>query len=567
MLIAWLDVEFKYKWITFFLWLVSISLLAFSLLYKKKEQSENKNFSWKKYIPFLVILTIAIITRLYLLKDYPFHSIGDELRDGGWDAMRITDGDIDNIFFYGRYESHGLIIPTFTSIFYLIFGNSALTFRVAAMVIGILDVVLLYALVYRFLGKKTAFFAGLIFATLPLHLYYSRTEIVVIFSSLLTTLTLFALLYFFQRMTLKSIALLGLIVGFSFNFHASVRTVGFLAILIIVGYLTIRAVQENLKFDSVRKAILTFLVFMAMIVIGFGPRMLFTPISVFLHSRTSELSAEDPYGIKENKTIDERITKVVQAYPKSFMAYVYEPAYSHFQDGKPILNNVLSIFFMCGLVLAIFKNKLALYVLLIFAFVIPLTNSAITDTVNADHRLAPIFSIAAIFAAYGVVRSIMFVRKNVRGEIIYEVLLVSLVITTATLNVFNFFYKEPANISMFRFDRALMYQDFMVTQAIHEIKSDQQLYAAQSLCLGGNTSTYKFLELLHIKEQFYFFTPALSIVNIDLGEKVVSNDLYVFKNCDIEFENIQWEEKAFCAEYKKFECPPDKSNFRILIQK
>ena len=83
--------------------------------------------------------------------------------------------------------SIGLIIPTVAAFFYRFFGSSVLTYRVPAALLAVLDVGLLYLLMRRAAGRTAGLFAGLVLLILPLHLFYARTELVVIFSSVLMT--------------------------------------------------------------------------------------------------------------------------------------------------------------------------------------------------------------------------------------------------------------------------------------------------------------------------------------------------------------------------------------------
>jgi predicted membrane-bound mannosyltransferase len=249
MVIVFFDHKFNFKWVAFYLWVLSVLsfILYFCNIPKIKASVQKEVIINKIKNNYLIILIfiLAIISHLLLLNIYPYPSIGDELRDGGWDAMRIVKGEIDNIFFYGRYESHGLLIPTISSYFYRIFGSSPLTFRLPTAIISLVDVAVLYLLVRKFISKKVAIFAMLVFMTLPLHLYYARTEIVVVFSSLFTTLIIYLLYNFIQEKNLKNLSFLGITLGIALNLHASVRTVVFFTILLIFGYAIKKLIESK----------------------------------------------------------------------------------------------------------------------------------------------------------------------------------------------------------------------------------------------------------------------------------------------------------------------------------
>jgi 4-amino-4-deoxy-L-arabinose transferase-like glycosyltransferase len=56
-------------------------------------------------------------------------------------------------------------------------ANDVLTYRFPAAIISVCGVAVLYLTVRRFAGKKAAFWAALALLRLPLHLYFSRTNV------------------------------------------------------------------------------------------------------------------------------------------------------------------------------------------------------------------------------------------------------------------------------------------------------------------------------------------------------------------------------------------------------
>jgi predicted membrane-bound mannosyltransferase len=557
------DVVFQYKWFAFTLWIFSIfSLCIFFFQKSKDKKSSLKSIIKEDLKALILILILTLISRFIFLNIYPFNSIGDELRDGGWDAMRIAKGEIGNIFAYGRYESHGLIVPTFNSFFYQIFGESSLAFRVPSAILGSLDIFILYFLVRKYIGKRTAFIASFIMICLPMHLYYSRTETVVIFSSILATSIFFLFLNFVRDINFKTIGFLGLLLGFALNFHGSIKPVIFLAFV----FTTLILFYKLFKKGKFQKFVILFGVLVVSIFIGFGPRVLFTtPDILFQTQKVSVIKIEEVEKNKPNLSTWDKISASIDNYPKSFLVYFYEPVTSHFRSSeKAILSFLLGLFFLIGLAIAFFSQNKYMYFLLIFVFTLPFTNSAITDWVNADHRLAPLLSLAAIFAALGI-DSVM--RKtselNIVGKrVIFY--LTNLVIAICIISTgVSFFINEPASYGMFRFDKRFVYQDFMLTQSINLIQHNPNLKNSKLLCFTSSGENTDYLNLLHIKEELYFFLPN-SMVSIQASPKIDdSHLLYISSSCDFDI-NASWQKMDYCDIYKRFICPPDKSRFSIF---
>ena len=227
----------------------------------------KKSFKLSNHYKYLLILSVLTIFFHFInLKTYPFVSVGDEVRDGGLNAVEINQGDYKDIFGYGRYESHGLIIPTINSVFVKLFPQSNLLYRAPTAIVGSLDVLLFYLLISLSFNSTVAFWSALILLTNPLHLFYSRTETVIIFSSLLSSLLIGIFLNTLNKAK-KPIDFftLFILIGFSFNFHASIKAVA----IILVPYLIIKIFSLK-KISSI---IFSLFLLPISLIAGFGPRL------------------------------------------------------------------------------------------------------------------------------------------------------------------------------------------------------------------------------------------------------------------------------------------------------
>lgn len=223
-----IDINFNYQYVVLFLWFFSLCIILvpwlFSLFPYKKSFIKNVDI-----YGIVILLILAIVTRFIFLIDYPFVSVGDELREPGLNALKIATGEIKNFFGYGAYEGYGLIIPIITSFLYKIIGSSVLVYRVPAAIVSIIDIIFIYILLSVLTKNKIASFIGsLVLITLPLHMFYSRTELVVILSSLFSTIILLTLYVFVRRKTnfLLDYVFLGILLGFTFNLYSGIKAMG-----------------------------------------------------------------------------------------------------------------------------------------------------------------------------------------------------------------------------------------------------------------------------------------------------------------------------------------------------
>src|SRR5579872_4782589 len=103
------DPNFTYRWVAF--WLHIAAVLIIVVLYLKQHIDKklfHKIFKRKDLLAFGIILSVIIFISLLFITVYPFVSVGDEVRDGGLNAMQIATGTLTNIFAYGAYDAHGL---------------------------------------------------------------------------------------------------------------------------------------------------------------------------------------------------------------------------------------------------------------------------------------------------------------------------------------------------------------------------------------------------------------------------------------------------------------------------
>lgn len=538
--VSWKDTDFIHRWLILGLYILSIgSVVLFymtSFSYKK-----ILSYMTKKEIVFpLCLLVIVAVVSFLFLKNYPYISVQDEVRDAGLDAARVVNGEMRNFFAYGDYNGYGNIIPVIANFFYRVFGPSVYTYRFPAALVSILDVVLLYFLIRLLINRRIALLGGLIYASLALHLLYGRTELVVIFDSFWTTAILLVFFIWFQKRRLPDLILLGTILGFASTFHSAVRIIS-LAILLIVVFLEIKKVF----FHDLKKSVSIF-VFIIFCFIGFGPTILYSTTKTFFQS---EKFYNGDY--KERRTLfnSEEIKGIEANYAKSLMVWFYEPTTSRYDT--PLLPPLFGLLFVLGMGYAVFVSKKPFfYILLGFVFILPLTNSAITNSINADHRLMPLLSIGTVFIALGI-QGVFGLFSNS----IAKVFLSSILVLYIGYQMFSFFYYQPAI-------KQRDIKDFLSMHTIYFLKSAET--GSNKVCLYVSKTNYDNLDLLHYKEQYQYFLPQYERVT-KANDAIGDNEIYIFKgDCPDDYTTANNKLRISCSGKVNFQCPLD-YNGNIVI--
>lgn len=501
------DNNFAHRWLAFSIHISAFFLIIFlSIVQSINKKIIHKFFGFKEIGLFCLVLVIADLISFFNLVNYPFVSIFDEVRDGGLDAMNIAKGSMLNIFYYGRYEAHGLIIPTISSFFYNIFGSSVLTYRFPSAILSCLDIAAIYILVRLLTNKTAAFFSAFVLASLPLHIFFTRTQIVVSFSTFWTSIILLVLYVLLRKHRNIDYILLGTILGFSFGFHAAIRVVAILVLLVIILIKSWKIFWGIIKHHNIYEHLLNLLLIALFCFLGFGPRIIYSNVDNFFHTSrlTATSTVDDQKNIKEN-------------YLKSLMVWFYEPTTYFYADHKPILPPFLAVFFLIGLGFMVFiQKKVFSYILIFLAFAIPFFSSAITDLINADHRIVTLLPIGAILVGSGIAYIIFEIRYK-----LIRYLVIIFICGYLILQTLIFFGDQPAN-------KNYKIQDYLSMHIIQFLKSRHDP-VQKEYCEYVSPSNYNNLNLPHYIEQYEYFLPDIK-VHANSNEKVKDNEVYIFKN-------------------------------------
>ena len=524
------DVKFIYRWIAFcaFVLPIILTLACWLIQHKQALKSYSSSVFKTKEIELLLILCILGVTVNFLLiAQYPFVSIADEMRDSGlWAKKIISDSGI-NIFSYGSYDGYGLVSSLFTIPFYFLFGDSVLTYRFLAAILATLDIPLLYILArYNFMNKQSAFWASFVLALLPLHMFYARTESIVAFDSFWAIVLFIIFSVWLRRRMLIDYVFLGTMIGFIFNFHTSVRILAFLIgglALLITAKTFFKKETKTTRGSIVGKVVLL----VVFCFVGFGPTILF--------SNTGNYFQSNRYVYSNNAEIinytpsSDKFDTLHANYIKSLMVWFYEPTTSHYPSHNPIFPPFIAIFFLLGIGYAFFvlKNSF-LYAAIFFILALTFTNSAMTDWVNADHRLVPLFALGALFAGIGITYCMQGIKYKI-GKVIFAIIVVSYLLSQAAV----FFINRPA-------DQGHDLKEYLAMHIYYFLQEHEQDFVSSRLVDSIHASPVRFCILVSpesskllddnndaTREQSDYFLQKELTVHFSQNASVRDNEAYV----------------------------------------
>lgn len=495
------------------LYLISVAIVFITYL-KSKLTKDNihKSLQPKEVLAFALVIVVIECISYFSLTTYPFVSVGDGVRDSGLDALRIATGKFTNFFTYGNYNGYGRLLPIFSSFFYSLFGSSVLTFRIPGAIIATLDVMLLYLLLRQMTEKKIAIIGALILALFPLHMYYARIELVVLFDSFWTTLLLLLFYLWSKHKSPIDFVMLGSAIGMAANFHTAVRVVAILLLLVVI-------------ITTIRKHLTYVLVFLVFFMVGFGPLILSSNTTNFL---------------QQKRYVQTTPIKLEQKYVKSLLVWVHEGTTSRYPPHTPILSLPLFILFLLGAGYALYLRNLFSITLVLLIFILPFTNSAMTDWVNADHRLLPYLPIAAVLITLGIHLITYQTKHRLINNLFFGLFLLLLVSFP-----YHFFTDFTAND-----DKTI--KDYLSMHIINLVKSHPE---PKMLCIFVSPTNRKNLDLLHYKEQYWYFLPK-STVTVKENKQIPDNEAYLFNRaCPKDYKQALLKYSVSCTIRKVNYCP------------
>lgn len=509
------DIAFSDVWTPF--WLHVISFLLIFVAFFSKKYTTHRLFHIlheREVFAFGIVFFFIMFVSFFQLTTFPYVSLGDELRDSGLFAQQIHNGQIQNIFGYGAYNGYGQIIPTIASFFYNFFASSVLTYRFPAALVSILDVAVFYILLRQITKPLISILGASILAVSPFHLFFARTQLVVAFNGLWASLILYATYMVFEDNSMVSFVLLGALLGFSSEFHATIRVLAILVFLLTVVFKIFFLIRRKIRLWPTVAGVGLLL---ASAVISFGPQMLFTTPQNFFH--TERFSLQKNVEDRQALSIDQ-IKSLGSNYMQSLGAWVVSPVGGDFfHDDQPLTPILLVPLFLMGILYGvIFVRKAYLYLLTSLLFLLPFFTSAITDAINTDQRMNAGLPLVAIFSSIGIY-AVMRLLHWKRLQYIFAGLVGVYLLFLAG----NFFIKQTPNIGR-------DVKDYMSMNIIYTIQSLQDTSpTAQNYCLVLSKDMNKDLDYLHYKEQYQYFLPNVAIEK-QIDPTYSDSEVHIYKD-------------------------------------
>lgn len=464
----------------------------------------------KDWIVLLLLIVFIFFTRFFLINQYPYIGLGDELRDAGLNALKIKQGLIKDFFDFGDYQGYGNFIPLISYFFIPFFKISPLIYRIPSALLGTGALILTYVMGYITGGRKTGVIAALLLTGSLLHLHYSRTELLVIADSFLSPLILLAVISAFYYK--EGFFLTGLIAGFSIHFYAGIR--GLIAASLL--YL-IAAHFIQLKTITCFKRISLGIILLGFgFIIGLGPTIArLKTANTYAQVGTTTLIFHNQ-EFRQKKFMD-KITYIGDLYKQSLLSYAFKPTndfhfvYYQKRQKESLLPSPLNWLFIIGLIYIIAKQaqKKRLFQLLLSIIIIfPIFNEVLVNTIGFDHRLMSVMPVLMVITAIGVT----YIFSLIKNSFLQNTFIGIFLIVYLSSQLYLFFIQR---VSDYGFDR----KEYLFQEMLEYIKTDTQ--HTMYYILYDETHPFQFL---HYQEKALFFTypKNIAIVNKELFRQKLS---------------------------------------------
>lgn len=489
------------NWLIFYLWLINfISITIFAVI-KIFPPSFilKKFFNWNELKIIILILFLALLTRIFFLNLYPYVVIGDQLRDAGLNAFKIKKGLIKDVFGFGDYLGYGNFVPLISYFLIPIFKNSSLLYRIPASLVGTFSVVVTYLLGRTQDSKKTGFVSAIFLIGSLVHLHFSRTELLIILDSFLAPLII--LIFCFALINDYGFLLLGLITGFSLHFYAGIRGV-VLGTLFYTGILLAKKnffwFKNKKTIGEIKKIFLPVFFILIGFIVGLGPRFysFFSQKALFNTVNAQPLFKNQEFLSKNNIG---KIQFVTATYLESFQTYFSKKTTGpHFNYYAPLLTFPLNWFFLLGIFMTFISLKKEdpikrnLRLLLIFdVFFVAFSNQTLLGQPGDEHRLLSVVPFINILASTGFLSFIALLRKiKIQNFLLYFLPLIFMVFQV------RFYYLHRLS------DLGVKSEDYFFQSVLNYLSKTP---TGEKIFLLNKEGDFNF-DFLHYKEALDFFS-------------------------------------------------------------
>ncbi len=195
-----------------------------------------------RFLPFLLVLALAVFARLWQIDLFPFGTWYDEADNGNYAVRMLTDANFRPVYVEStNLPAHFLYLIAFS---FKLFGVSTISMRFVTAAFGIVTVVFAYLLFRRWFGEPMGLAAAALFAVLRYDLTFSRIALHGVTTPAFELIVLYCLDRALDRKRPLDFALTGVALGLGLAFYAPFRLFPF-ALIIFVGALVVLALTAD----------------------------------------------------------------------------------------------------------------------------------------------------------------------------------------------------------------------------------------------------------------------------------------------------------------------------------
>lgn len=537
-------------WNNFFAWILLISaFLCFEFKkIDKKTFVKIKKFLQKSRKELVVIIILALATRFLFLNNLPFVVVGDSLREVGTNALLFIDNDRNDVFKMGSYSGYGNLMPFFGRILVEFLGTINEVSLLISATIGSLTIVLLYLFMGMVFDKRSALFSSLFMIFSSRHLYYSRTEAVIVSPLLFLLLALFFI--YFMRLFKKGFYLFGLVMGLSFHFYVATRPIFFLLLVFLFFIYLYDFIKKRVDF----KQVFNYLVMVVVgFVVGMGPALANLSVS---NTGAGSMILKQQYFI--GLGLVQKASYLAGQYFSALANNLVSTTSSiHYPITSPILEYPLYVIFCMSLMVYLINYKRVsnifsnLFLFLFFS--LPFFLQVLSSDIYQDQRNVTNILVAILFIFSFLFKKELFGKKMAR---VVQILLVFALSINIFFTIKSHFFSRDPYIS-----HSIIEQDLFsieaVTRDILKVKKEGE-GGEQAFLIVSEQSVF-----LHILEKIGYHTHPHKFALISPDE-FLKNKIYYehsFSNIyltgcfDYDLEGYEKFKTVCKNSYSRYDCP------------
>lgn len=317
---------------------------------------------WRKHrreiLVVLVITALGAALRFYKLGEIPRVLDGDEGRVG-LAAQTTALGPLSNPF--ALWDNFGALYLQVINVSLKFFGPTAFALRLVPAIGGVLAVPSIYLLARQIGGRRVAFIAAFLVATLHAHINFSRiASVAYIHGNWLAPLELYFLLSGLIKRQSWRTALSGVMLAIHFSIYLTAQVV----IATIFVYMLIALIFLRSWFKPAWRQALAFWGGFFIMLLPEAYYILSSP-SEFLNRLAQDGGIQNGWLAETAASTGHSIFQVLFGrVVHAFLALIYYPALDFYGSPAPTFSMILGSLFLIGLGLSLWRTRSPNYLLL-----------------------------------------------------------------------------------------------------------------------------------------------------------------------------------------------------------